>query len=88
LPPEAPQKLSAARATVGVSLHWDEPHDDTGVIDYVITRDSRVVALVTTTSYLDPVAPATSATYAIIARDAATNESAPATAVVAAAPGP
>ncbi|HEX7081711.1 MAG TPA: cytochrome c peroxidase [Gammaproteobacteria bacterium] len=80
-PPERPSELTAAITAGGVRLRWREPADDTGVVDYVLERDGRVIALPTRSSYIDPEG-APGARYRLTARDAAANRSPPAVAEV------
>ncbi len=78
-PPIAPLKLEATGEGNSLRLNWDAPADNIGVVDYVLERDGRVIALLTTTSFEDADAPpGPSVTYTLRARDAALNESPPA----------
>jgi exo-1,4-beta-D-glucosaminidase len=76
--PSVPGNLHATAVTTGsVALAWDASTDDVGVTGYDVLRDGTVVGSATTTSYTDgTVAPATSYTYAVRAKDAAGNMSA------------
>lgn len=77
--PETPRGLSAAARAGGVELAWQVPADDTGVVDYVIERNGRVIALTTVPRLLDARAPGGGrARYRVFARDAAANPSPPA----------
>lgn len=79
LPPVAPANLGAASEGHSLRLNWKAPADNTGVVDYVLLRDGSVIALLTTTSFVDADPPlASSVTYTVLARDAAQNESPPA----------
>jgi hypothetical protein len=62
-----------------VNLSWHAAADDAGtVVGYVVSRDGSTLAQPTGTSYTDTGAPAdTAVTYAVRARDAAGNLSAP-----------
>ncbi|MET8994214.1 discoidin domain-containing protein [Amycolatopsis sp. NPDC004169] len=76
--PTTPAGLTAGTATAtSVPLTWSAATDNVGVTGYDILRDGTVVATSATTSYTDTgLAPATSYTYAVRARDAAGNVSA------------
>ncbi|QKV81254.1 discoidin domain-containing protein [Amycolatopsis sp. Hca4] len=76
--PTTPVGLTAGTATAtSVPLTWSAATDNVGVTGYDILRDGTVVATSATTSYTDTgLAPATSYTYAVRARDAAGNVSA------------
>ncbi|HEY8519489.1 MAG TPA: cytochrome c peroxidase [Gammaproteobacteria bacterium] len=80
-PPSSPGRFTASRTADGVRLAWDAAHDDTGVVDYVLARDGRVIAYPTGTSYVDE-ARGGGARYVLVARDAARNVSAPAEAAL------
>jgi cytochrome c peroxidase len=75
--PQAPAALDAGIETTGISLEWSAAVDDTGVVDYVVSRNEEVLAFVTGTRFYDATAPATPASYRVIARDATGNESEP-----------
>jgi len=80
-PPAAPSGISATTSAVNattstVSLSWQIPSDDVGVVSYDVYRDGVKLATVTTTGYTDPsVTSGVSHTYLIYALDAAGNRS-------------
>src|SRR5205814_42362 len=60
-----------------VALAWDASTDDVGVTGYDVVRDGTVIGSVAGTSYTDgTVAPSTTYSYAVRAKDAAGNTSA------------
>ncbi|MFB9689932.1 discoidin domain-containing protein [Amycolatopsis plumensis] len=79
--PTTPAGLTAGTATAtSVPLTWGAATDNVGVTGYDILRNGSAVATSATTSYTDTgLAPATSYTYAVRARDAAGNVSAAST---------
>jgi cytochrome c peroxidase len=82
-PPEPPSGFRASSSGHGVALRWTVPADDTGVVDYVLWRDDRVIGLPTEAHFEDTGAPRSAATvYRLVARDAALNVSAAAVANV------
>lgn len=75
-PPSAPVSFTAEPGEGTVSLRWSVPMDDTGVVDYVLQRDSSVIALLTNTEFTDARdANAGTTVYRVFARDAAANTS-------------
>ena len=78
--PSTPAALDARRGAQKIELRWNASADDTGVVDYIVQRDGRVIALVTATEYADveDIGAAVPITYAVFARDAARNQSTPA----------
>ncbi|MEP6757585.1 MAG: metallophosphoesterase [Actinomycetota bacterium] len=79
-PPDAPPNLTALAPDANtVSLDWDDATDDRGVEDYTVKRDGVLLAIVTDTAYTDTTAaPASTYSYSVRARDAASNVSDPA----------
>jgi cytochrome c peroxidase len=75
-PPTAPSRSEATRTGSNVTLRWTAADDDTGIADYVVERNGVVIALVTTTSFVDTAPPPAAPSYTITARDSAGNESA------------
>ncbi|HEY8728200.1 MAG TPA: metallophosphoesterase [Acidothermaceae bacterium] len=80
-PPTTPANLSAsATSATVVSLSWAAASDNVGVAGYDVQRNGVVVGSTTapTTTYVDTtVSPSTTYSYAVVARDAAGNVSAP-----------
>lgn len=75
-PPSAPRLSAARRPDGSVRLEWSGASDDTGVVDYRLERDGRVIALLTGSELIDHLAPREGAPrYALTARDAAGNSS-------------
>jgi cytochrome c peroxidase len=74
-PPTAPGRLEAEVSHGAVRLSWEAPQDDTGVVDYVLQRNRRVLAVLTATEYVDSEPADGPVTYRVYARDAATNAS-------------
>jgi cytochrome c peroxidase len=75
-PPAVPTSLVAQALSSGAVLRWREPEDDTGVVDYVVERNGRVVGLTTRPELIDENAPrGEPLRYRVIARDAAANRS-------------
>ncbi|MBN1240885.1 MAG: hypothetical protein JXB36_20465 [Gammaproteobacteria bacterium] len=87
-PPAVPGKLTATRVDGEVVLSWDEPADDTGVVDYVLQRNRRIAALTTATRFTDRDAGPERLSYRVYARDAALNESGAAEVIIGEAAGP
>ena len=83
VPPETPAGFSAQAAPDGVRLRWAAPGEATGVLDYVLRRDGRVIAVTTATSFLDRQAAGATPRYSLVARDAAANASPAVTAAAA-----
>ena len=77
--PGAPSGLSAGEVDVHhVALSWGLSTDDAGVTGYKLYRDDKYLKTVTTTSYTDGgLAPNTTYSYTVTARDAAGNASVP-----------
>jgi chitodextrinase len=77
LPPSTPTGLTgAASGTAAANLSWNASTDNVGVTGYIVSRNSVQIATPTTTSFADTgLAPATTYTYAVVARDAAGNRS-------------
>ena len=77
-PPSAPPNLAATAPSSGrVDLSWNAAVDNIGVTGYEVFRDGQLVASTSNTTYSDTtVAPATTYTYQVRARDAAGNPSA------------
>ncbi|MEU5261468.1 glycosyl hydrolase family 18 protein [Amycolatopsis sp. NPDC021455] len=84
-PPSAPGALRSTAADSGsVSLTWTASSDNTGVVGYDVYRGSVLATTVTTTSaVVTGLAPSTSYTFTVRARDGYDNLSAPSNAVVA-----
>ncbi|KAA2261549.1 alkaline phosphatase [Solihabitans fulvus] len=84
-PPTRPTGLTTGAVTANsVALSWSPSTDNVGVVGYDVLRAGQVVATSATTSYNDTgLAPDTSYTYAVRARDAAGNTSAASDAVTA-----
>ncbi|MDX3188128.1 glycosyl hydrolase family 18 protein [Streptomyces sp. MN03-5084-2B] len=84
-PPSAPGGLRSTAADSGsVSLAWTASTDNTGVIGYDVYRGSALATTVTTTSaVVTGLAPSTSYTFTVRARDGYDNVSAPSAAVTA-----
>jgi chitodextrinase len=76
-PPTAPANLTAtAVSSSQINLAWTASTDNVGVTGYDIYRNGAKIATVTTTSYGNTgLAPSTSYSYHVIARDATTNSS-------------
>ena len=75
--PTAPTNLrvEGAPTTSSVSLAWDAATDNVGVTQYVVYRNGAAIATVAATTYEDAtLAPSTTYTYAVSAKDAANNE--------------
>jgi chitodextrinase len=76
-PPTAPSNLAATVNRKKVTLGWSASTDNVGVAGYRVFRDGRLVATVTVTSYTENMPGARkSATYTVVAFDAAGNVSA------------
>ncbi len=91
-PPTTPTNLAGNAPSSGeVDLSWTASTDDIGVAGYDIIRNGTVIASTsgTGTTYADKtVAPSTTYHYAVDARDAAGNSSAPTTVVDVTTPSP
>jgi hypothetical protein len=82
VPPTAPGNLSARANGGRVDLTWTASSDDGGVTDYQVVRDGAAVGTSTAMSYTDAtVAPGTTYTYTVVARDGSSNVSSPSNAV-------
>jgi chitodextrinase len=81
--PSSPTGLQATGVgSTSVQLSWQAATDDVGVTGYDVNRDGQVVATPSGTTATDSgLAPATSYTYTVVARDAAGNRSAPSAAL-------
>ncbi|MGK3201852.1 glycosyl hydrolase family 18 protein [Amycolatopsis sp. MEPSY49] len=84
-PPSAPSGLRSTAADSGsVSLAWTAPTDNTGVVGYDVYRGSTLATTVTTTAaVVTGLAPSTSYTFTVRARDGYDNVSVPSAAVTA-----
>ena len=84
-PPSIPGNLTAqVDSSSAISLNWTASTDQVGVTGYEIFRNEVFMATTTTTRYQDAnLAPLTSYTYTVRARDAAGNASLPSTSVSA-----
>ncbi|CAI6084088.1 fibronectin type III domain-containing protein [Cohnella sp. JJ-181] len=86
IPPSAPGGLSAiSKSDKGVVLSWTASTDNVGVTAYDIVRGTQTIATVdgSKTTFADSgLTPGTSYTYAVKAKDARGNVSAPSTATV------
>ncbi len=78
-PPSAPSGLTATAASSNeVDLQWTASTDNVGVVGYDVYRDGSKIGTSTSPGYQDTsVAPSTSYTYVVRARDAVGNVSAP-----------
>nr|WP_162257870.1 MULTISPECIES: discoidin domain-containing protein [unclassified Kitasatospora] len=87
-PPTVPTGLRTTAVTAtSVALAWDTATDDTGVTGYQVYRDGAQLGTATGTAYTDTsVAPASSHSYTVKARDAAGNTSAAGTALAVTTP--
>ena len=76
--PSVPSNLQATSlSTTEISLNWTPSTDNVGVTGYTVSRNSTVVASVSTASYIDQgLIPSTTYTYNVTAHDAAGNVSA------------
>jgi chitodextrinase len=79
-PPSQPTGLTATAAgAVGANLSWTASTDNVGVTGYIVSRNGAQVATPAATSFSDTgLSPATTYTYTVVARDAAGNQSTPA----------
>ncbi|MFI5526971.1 glycosyl hydrolase family 18 protein [Kitasatospora sp. NPDC051853] len=77
VPPTAPTNLRATTVTsTAVTLAWNASTDNVGVVSYDVLRDGAVTQTVTgTTATVGSLAPATSYTFTVRARDAVDNPS-------------
>jgi len=82
-PPGVPTNVQgSAVSSSSVELMWSASTDDVGVVDYIVRRDTNVIATTNQTGYSDSgLSPGTTYAYTISARDAAGNESAPSPAI-------
>jgi hypothetical protein len=77
-PPSVPGSVSGTQVGTTVELTWSASSDNVGVTGYVVYRDGSEVASPAGTSYVDPSpGAATTRHYAVVAKDAAGNESGP-----------
>jgi len=80
--PARVKNIDADRTGDDVHLRWQAPADDTGVVDYILERNGRVIALPTAERFVDGGRPWWGLyRYRLIARDSAANES-PAVAII------
>lgn len=76
-PPTAPEPFTGTAAATTVSLTWGASTDNTGVADYVVTRNGTQVSTVTGTSWTDTGrTPDTTYSYTVSAVDTSHNKSA------------
>ncbi|OXS58823.1 chitinase [Cohnella sp. CIP 111063] len=76
IPPSVPGNLHSTGTTSGsVSLAWDASTDNVGVTGYIVTYDSTNVNVTGTNATINGLAPSTSYTFTVKARDAAGNVS-------------
>ena len=90
-PPSVPTGLSATidSGATSVSLAWSASTDNTGVTGYNVYRNGAFLAQSTVTSLVDAaVAPSSTYSYTVTARDAAGNSSGQSGAAVVNTPGP
>src|SRR6266850_120772 len=82
-PPTTPTGISAVAAgSSAVNLSWNPSTDNVGVTGYIVRRDGTQTATPATTNFSDTgLAPATTYSYAVAARDAAGNVSSSSTSV-------
>lgn len=78
-PPSTPTGVSAtATSSTSVTVGWSASTDNVGVTGYTVLRNGVAIGAPLSTSFVDTtVAPSTTYTYTITARDAAGNESGP-----------
>jgi len=83
-PPSQPAGLTATAAgAAGANLSWNASTDNVGVTGYIVSRNGVQIATPAATSFSDTgLLPATTYAYAVVARDAAGNQSSPASASV------
>ena len=76
-PPSTPTGLAATAAgTVEISLTWNASTDNVDVANYIVSRNGVQLASTTTSSFTDAgLAPATTYSYTVAARDASGNVS-------------
>jgi hypothetical protein len=79
-PPSSPAGLAADTSAPGkVTLSWGASTDDTGVRDYIVSRDGVQIGTTTATSFVDPsVTSGSTYAYSVTAYDTAFNPSTPA----------
>src|SRR5262245_36736186 len=84
VPPSRPGALTGAAAgATGANLSWSASTDNVAVTGYIVTRNGAQIATPTGTSFSDTgLAASTTYAYTVAARDAAGNQSAPASASV------
>jgi beta-lactam-binding protein with PASTA domain/cytochrome c peroxidase len=75
--PAAPGNFQGvAESSSAINLTWDPAVDNTGIVDYRLSRDGVVIAMLTGESFSDTGLDAgTTFNYTLVARDAVTNES-------------
>ena len=85
IPPSIPGTLTAQVVSSSeIALNWTAATDNVGITGYDLFRNGAFMATTTTTSYQDAnLAPLTTYTYTVTARDAAGNESMPSPSVSA-----
>lgn len=78
-PPSAPSGLASVVVTsTAVTITWNAATDDVAVTGYDVLRDGALIATVPAPPFMDsPIAPNTSYTYVVKARDAGANVSGP-----------
>jgi len=78
-PPSAPAGLSADTSVPGkVTLSWSSSTDDSGVRNYIVSRDGVAIGTTTTASFVDPsVTSGSTYAYSVTAYDTAFNPSTP-----------
>ena len=75
-PPSAPSNLQATISGASVDLSWTASTDDLSVIGYDVYRDGSMVGTVASSDFIDSaVAPGSTYSYAVRARDGAGNPS-------------
>jgi len=81
--PSVPMGLASSSLTSsGVTIDWSDSSDNVGVTGYRVFRDGVQIATTTTTTYVDSgLSASTTYSYTVSAYDAASNESAPSSAL-------
>ena len=89
-PPTPPTTVSAvADSSTEVTVSWSGAADDVAVTSYTLYRDGNPIITTPNTSYSDtPLIPETPYTYAVMAHDAAGNDSALSATAVVTTPAP
>jgi glycerophosphoryl diester phosphodiesterase/fibronectin type 3 domain-containing protein len=86
-PPSTPSGLTRAVSGLSVKLAWSPASDNAAVTGYTVLRGGVAIATTTGTSYTDTtVLPGKTYSYAVRARDASDNQSAPSATVSATLP--